>query len=70
MHDDQLIDRADLAAPVAIIWVTKEQIRREGNAIAQCAAEDRVHRHAPALPHDVEAGELQGREHLRAVVVE
>ena len=68
---DELVDRADLAAlPSRGFGVAEEQIRRERHAVAQLAAEDVVDRHAPLLAEDVEAGELQRGEHLRAVVVE
>ena len=67
---DQLIDGADLAAAGPRIGIAEETIRGERHAIAQRAAEDLVHRHAPRLAENIEAGELERGEHLRAVVVE
>ena len=54
----------------SLVRVAEEAVRRERHAVAQPAAEDVADRHAPRLAEDVEAGELQRRQDLRAVVVE
>jgi len=66
---DQLVHRAHFTRVVSV-WISKEQIRREGNPVAQSAAEDRVDGDPPLLPEDVQARELERGEDLRPVVVE
>ena len=56
--------------PSAELGVAKEEVRRERHVVAQPAAEDFRDRHAPRLAENVEARELERREHLRAMVVE
>src|SRR5204862_7948035 len=53
-----------------IVPMADEQVRRERHAVAQLPAEQIVHRPTELLAEDVEAGELEGGEDLRAVVVE
>lgn len=67
---DELLDRSHLAAARRRVRVSEEAVGREGHTVAQPAAEDLRDRDAPGLPEDVEARELERREHLRAPVVE
>jgi hypothetical protein len=67
---DELLRGAHFAAAGRRIGVAEEEVARERHGVAQLAAEERVHRHAELLPHDVEAGELDRRVELRPVVVE
>ena len=57
-------------SPVCGIRVAEETVGREGDAVAQAAAEDVADRDAPGLAEDVEAGEFERGEDLGAVVVE
>ncbi len=66
----QLIHRAHLAGPVPGVGVAEEQVGGERHVIAQPAAEDLGHRHAPLLPQQVQAGELDCGEHLGPQVVQ
>ena len=66
---DQLIGRPDRAGAVRR-GVSEEQVRREGHAIADAAAENVAHRDAPRLSEQIETRELDCGDHLRAVVVE
>ena len=66
---DQLIDRPDRAGAVRR-GVSEEQVRRKRHAIADAAAENVAHRHAPRLSQQIETRELDRGDHLRAVVVE
>src|SRR5690606_4821244 len=65
----QLIDGADLSAPV-VVGIAEKEIRGERNTVAQPPAEDVVDGGVPALTQQVQAGELERRQDLRAVVVE
>ena len=66
---DELLRRADLALAGHGIGVAEEEIARELHGVAELAAQKRVHGHAELLAHDVEAGELDRRVELRAIVV-
>ena len=66
----QLLGGAHLAPAGARVRVAEEEVGGERHALAQPATEDLADRHAPALAEDVQAGELEGGEELRAVVVE
>ena len=67
---DELFGRADLAAAGLRIRVAEEQVARERDAIVEPAAQEVADRHAELAADDVEAGELERRVELRAVVVE
>src|SRR5580693_5832475 len=67
---DKLIDRANLALGRLEIGVTIEEITRKPNLITYPATEQLVDRHAEFFSNDVQAGELQSRVLLRAVVIE
>ena len=57
-------------SPVRGFGIAEEAVGGERHAVAQAAAQNLADRHAPGLPQNVEAGEFQRRQHLRAVVVE
>src|SRR5438128_281586 len=65
----ELIGRANLSV-AGFVAVSPETIRGKWNPITHFSAENRMDGHTPGLPHDVETGELQGREQLRSVVIE
>ena len=67
---DELLGRAHLALAGFGIGVAEEEIARELDGVAQLAAEQRMDGHAELLADDVEAGELDRRVQLRAVVVQ
>ena len=67
---DELVDGAHFAGSVSGVGVAEEQVRREPDLIAQRATENCAHRHAPRLPHEVQARELHGGEHLGPQVVQ
>jgi hypothetical protein len=67
---DNLIDGADFTIARSRIRVAEEAVGGEGDAVAQAPAEDVANGDVPRLPEDVEAGELEGGQDLRAVVVE
>src|SRR5262245_20490024 len=67
---DQLLDGSHFARAVFRVRVAEEEIRSERHAIPQTTAEDVTYGNAPLLPQNVEAGEFQRRQNLRAVVVE
>jgi len=66
----ELFDRADLPGAVLRVRVPEEEVRGERHPVTQAAAQELGHGHAPFLPQDVEARELQSGEDLRAVVIE
>ena len=66
---DELLGRSHLARAVPI-RIAEEQVRGERDAVLQAAAQDLGDRHAPLLAEDVQAGELERGQDLRAVVVE
>ena len=67
---DELLQGPHLAGAVYGVGVAEEQVRRERHLIAQAAPEDLGYRHAPGLAQHVEAGELDGGEELRPLVVQ
>ena len=67
---DELFRGAHLTRARRRVGVAEEEVARELDGVAQLAAEERVHGHAELLADDVEAGELDRRVQLRAVVVE
>src|SRR5262245_39292773 len=67
---DQLLDGSYLARTIFRVRVAEEEIRGERHAIPQTSAQNVTNGNAPLLPQDVEAGEFERRQNLRAVVVE
>src|SRR5206468_11103295 len=67
---DELLHGPHLARAVYPVRVADEQVRRERHVIAQAAPEDLGYGHAPGLTQHVEAGELDGGEQLRPLVVQ
>ena len=67
---DQLVDGANFTGAGARIGISEKTVRSEGDPVAQTAAQNIRNGHAPRLAQDVEAGELECRENLRAVVVQ
>ncbi len=65
----ELIGRAHGATPIGG-GIAIEQVRRERDAVANASAEDVAHRYTPRLAQKIQAGELERRDDLRAVVVE
>src|ERR1039457_6120445 len=64
-----LVDGADLALSGGGVGVTEEAVGGKRDAVAQASAEDLGDRHAPGLSENVEAGEFQRGQNLRAIVV-
>src|SRR5690606_38715874 len=67
---DELVEGPHLAAAGVVVRVPEEEVGCEGNLGANGAAQDVAYGDAPFLSEDVEAGEFQSCEKLRAVVVE
>src|SRR4029453_10022426 len=65
----ELIGRAHRAAPISG-GIAIEQVRRERDAVANASAEEVAHRNPPRLTKNIQAGELERRDDLRAVVIE
>ena len=66
---DELLRGAHFTASGLRIGVTKKQIAREFDRVANLAAQKRVHRNVELLSDDVQACELDRRVQLRAIVV-
>src|SRR5581483_6023850 len=67
---DELLHGPDFSRAVLRIRVAEEEVRGERHALLQTTAENVIDRYAPLLPEKIEAGEFEGGQDLRPVVVE
>ncbi len=66
----ELIDGAYFAGAVPRIGIAEKTVAREGHAVAQAAAENLAYRRIPGLAENIQAGEFQRGQRLRAVVIQ
>ncbi len=67
---DKLIEGAHLALAALRVGIAEEAVARERYAVAQAAAQNIANGHVPGLAQNIEAGEFQRRQDLRAVVIQ
>jgi len=65
----ELLGCAHFAAALGV-GVAEEKVRRKRHCVSQLAAEQRMDRQVERFAHDVQAGELERRQQLQAVVIE
>ncbi len=67
---DELFHSPNFTCFAVVVWITKEQVRRKWNSIAQTPTKDLRNRNTPSLPEDVETRKLDRCQHLRAIVIQ